>query len=341
MNKQSFLRERGPYWKRFESLLARAEAPGRPRLAPEEVTEFSELFRALCYDLAQVRSRDWSSSLERYLNDLVVRGHGAFYGGRPRPRGQAMRFLSAGFPQRLRENHVFFWISLALFALPLVVSWIVVGMEPSLAHRVLPGTALYTMEEMYSRDFAEGERQDAAMAGFYVRHNTAIAFQCFALGFFLGLGTIYVLLSNGIQLGTVAGYVIAQGHGERFLGFVCGHSSFELLAIVVSGAAGLILGHAILAPGSLSRAEALKARGRVAVELALGAAAMLFVAAMIEGFWSAQRLPLGIKSLVATILWIVVIAYLGLAGARGAEAEARRGARAAGVGPRGINRSSS
>jgi hypothetical protein len=52
----------------------------------------------------------------------------------------------------------------------------------------------------------------------------------------------------------------------------------------------------------------------VAVELALGAAAMLFVAAMIEGFWSAQRLPLGIKSLAAVILWVVLIAYLALAG---------------------------
>jgi uncharacterized membrane protein SpoIIM required for sporulation len=196
----------------------------------------------------------------------------------------------------------------------MAASWVVVAREPSLAHRVLPGTALYEMEEMYSRNFEEGEREDAAMAGFYVRHNTSIAFQCFALGFFLGIGTIYVLLSNGIQLGTVAGYVIAQGHGERFLGFVGGHSSFELLAIVVSGAAGLVLGHAIIAPGARSRAEALKERGRVAMELALGAAAMLFVAAMIEGFWSAQRLPLGIKSTVAGALWVVVAAYLALAG---------------------------
>jgi uncharacterized membrane protein SpoIIM required for sporulation len=316
MNKQSFLRERAPAWKRFELLLGRAEVSGKPRLSSEEVSEFSELFRALCYDLAQVRSRDWSSSLERYLNDLVIRGHGAFYGGRPRRRGQVLSFLAAGFPRRLRENSGFFWVSLALFAIPMVVSWIVVAREPSLAHRVLPGTALYSMEEMYSRDLTEADRQDAAMAGFYVRHNTSIAFQCFALGFFLGVGTIYVLLSNGIQLGTVAGYVIAHGHGERFLGFVCGHSSFELLAIVVSGAAGLILGHAILAPGSLSRGEALKVRGRAALELALGAAVMLFIAAMIEGFWSAQRLPLGIKSLTAAILWMVVVAYLALAGRR-------------------------
>jgi hypothetical protein len=37
---------------------------------------------------------------------------------------------------------------------------------------------------------------------------------------------------------------------------------------------------------------------------------------MIEGFWSAQRLPLGIKSLTAATLWIVVVAYLALAGRR-------------------------
>ena len=77
----------------------------------------------------------------------------------------------------------------------------------------------------------------------------------------------------------------------------------------------------------------------MAVELALGAAAMLFVAAMIEGFWSAQPLPLGIKSLVAAILWIVVIAYLGARRERGSPQPERsasvasRGARAAGVGP--------
>lgn len=152
------------------------------------------------------------------------------------------------------------------------------------------------------------------MAGFYVQHNTSIAFQCFALGFFLGLGTIYVLLSNGIQLGTVAGYVIAQGHGERFLGFVVSHSSFELTAIVVAGAAGLVLGHAIVAPGPLPRGECLKKRGRVAVELALGAAAMLFVAAMIEGFWSAQPFAPAVKYAAATLLWLLVIGYLALAG---------------------------
>ncbi len=318
MNKQRFLRERREAWQRFETLLTRAEIPGRPRLAENEASEFSELFRATCYDLAQVRSRDWGSAVEQYLNDLVVRGHGAFYGSVPRKRGVTLRFLTATFPRLLRANHWFFWTSFALFIVPLVVSWVVVQMDPSLAHRVLPGTALYTMEEMYSMEVKEFDRQDAAMAGYYVQHNTSIAFQCFALGIFLGLGTIYVLLSNGIQLGTVAGYLIAKGHGERFLGFVVSHSSFELTAIVVSGAAGLVLAHAIIAPGNRTRLESLRERGMVAVKIALGAAAMLFVAAMIEGFWSASPLPNMVKYVAAAFLWLVVIADLALAG-RGAE----------------------
>ena len=321
MNKQRFLSERKPVWDRFESLLDRASPP-RTKLSSAEVSELSELFRALCYDLAQVRSHDWGSTIERYLNDLVVRGHSAFYGAKPLPRGGVLGFLAHGFPRLLRQNHRFFWTACALFALPMAVSWTVVASDPSLAHRVLPGSVLYTMEEMYSQEIddpdEEGlmgrQRQDAAMAGFYVRHNTSIAFQCFALGFFLGLGTIYVLLSNGIQLGTVAGYLIAQGHGERFLGFVVSHSSFELTAIVVAGTAGLVLGHAIVAPGNRSRSDALQVRGLVAVKLALGAAAMLFVAAMIEGFWSALPLPPMVKYSAAAILWIAVIGYLGFAG---------------------------
>ena len=324
MNKQSFLRDRRPAWERFESLLTRAEAPSKPKLAPDEVSEFSELFRALCYDLAQVRSRYWGSAIERYLNDLVVRGHGAFYGGKPMKRGRVTVFFTHVFPRLVRQNQAFFWVAAALFVVPMAAGWAIVASDPTLAHRVLPGSVLYTMESMYEGDSTESTqdadadsgfgRQDAAMAGFYVKHNTSIAFQCFALGFFLGIGTIYVLLSNGIQIGTVAGYVIAQGHGERFLSFVVCHSSFELTAIVVSGAAGLVLGHAILAPGNLSRMDSLRERGRVAVQLALGAAGMLFVAAMIEGFWSAQPLPPMVKYVAASVFWLALIAYLGFAG---------------------------
>ena len=316
MNKQQFLRERRPAWSRFETLLSKMGTPTRPRLEADEVSEFSDLFRGLCYDLAQVRSRDWGLSIERYLNDLVIRGHSAFYGGKTRRRGSILRFFSHSFPRLLRENAAFFWLASAVFYIPMAISWVVVQTEPSMAGRILPGTTLYGMEQMYADDISnmDERREDAAMAGMYVRHNTSIAFQSFALGIFAGFGTVYVLLSNGIILGTVAGFIIGRGHGENFLSFVVSHGSFELTAIVVSGMAGLILGHALIAPGTATRLEALRVRGMVAVKLTLGAAGLMFIAALIEGFWSASPVPPMAKYVAAVVLWSSVFAYLGLAG---------------------------
>jgi uncharacterized membrane protein SpoIIM required for sporulation len=317
MNKARFVSERRPAWERFEKQLFSSEGWRVPRLTEQEVSEFSELFRAICYDLATVRSRDWGSGLERYLNDLVVRGHNTFYGSPPRRAGGIVRFFTEKFPALLRENAAYFWVSLVLFAGPFAISWAIIEAEPSLAARVLPGSTLAQFDEMYSESESdEGSGMEAAAAGFYVLHNTSIAFRCFALGIFLGIGTVYVLVYNGIVLGTVAGYVLAIGHGEKFLSFVISHGSFELTAIVISGAAGLILGHALVAPGTLTRSQAITERGLVAVQLALGAGGMLAVAALIEGFWSPSAAPPMAKYIVGSLLWVVVTLYLAAAGRR-------------------------
>lgn len=320
MNKARFLVERRAAWERFETLLHEATASRSARLKPAEASEFSELFRALCYDLATVRARDWGSGLERYLNDLVVRGHGAYYGSKPHRGGEILSFFTERFPRLLRANARYFWTSTALFMGPFAISWMVVQAHPELATRVLPARILAQFDEMYSARAEEERAQrppmEATAAGFYVRNNTSIAFRCFAMGVFFGAGTIYVLLFNGIYLGTVTGYVIAQGHGERFTSFVVSHGAFELTAIAISGAAGLVLGHAVLAPGALTRARALRERGLVAVQLALGAGGMLAVAALIEGFWSPSAVPAQAKYVVGGVLWVAVTAYLSLAGRR-------------------------
>ena len=62
---------RQPAWRRFEHFLIAIEGSQFAHLTEQEVSEFSELFRAICYDLATVRSREWGAELERYLNDLA------------------------------------------------------------------------------------------------------------------------------------------------------------------------------------------------------------------------------------------------------------------------------
>ena len=98
---------------------------------------------------------------------------------------------------------------------------------------------------------------DWTMFGFYIRNNIGVAFQCFAGGLFTGLGTLFFLAYNGVFSGAVAGYLAQRGLSPTFFSFIATHSAFELTAIVLSGAAGLRIGHALIAPGRMRRREAL------------------------------------------------------------------------------------
>ncbi|MDY0003992.1 MAG: stage II sporulation protein M, partial [Polyangia bacterium] len=245
MSRARFLANRQEDWYRFRALLDRAEGTRVKKLTGQELSDLSRLFRALCYDLAVVRSRDWGGELEGRLNDLVVRGHNLIYQAPPgRPRA-VLDFLLSGFPLLLRANAGYFWVALALFVVPGLVAGALIALEPELASRVMSPQTQAMMEEMHSKD--HGERAlfsggEAAKFGFYVVNNIGIAFKAFALGILLGIGTMLILVYNGIVIGAVTGYLIARGHAEPFFSFVIGHGSFELTAIVIAGAAGLVLG---------------------------------------------------------------------------------------------------
>src|SRR6185503_12321852 len=120
---------------------------------------------------------------------------------------------------------------------------------------------------------------------------------------------------NGVILGAVAGYLTQVGYRETFWSFVAGHSSLELLAIVLSGAAGFKLGLAIISPKNLSRKAALVAAARPAVRIMYGAAVMFLGAAFVEAFWSPlTEIPFPVKIAAGISGWVILLAYFAFAG---------------------------
>lgn len=324
MNKREFVKSRQPTWRRFEYLVDRIAAKSIRNFPAQEIAEYSQLFREVSNDLATIRSRGWGQELESYLNHLAARGHNAYYSAPPAKLSRVLHFVTTGFPQVFRANIFYFWASAILFFGSLGITWAVVQNNPSHASKVLPRESMEAYEEMYSHD---PDRADARMdggnvymQGFYVKNNTSIAIQCFARGLLLGVGTVYTLLYNGIALGATSGYLMSLGLTEQFTGFVITHGSFELTSIAISGGAGLMLSGAIIHPGRRSRIESLRVRGMEAIQVAFGAAVMMIVAAFLEAYWSPAPLPVIYKYIVGTSMWLLVIAYLTLAG-RGAKSE--------------------
>jgi uncharacterized membrane protein SpoIIM required for sporulation len=140
-------------------------------------------------------------------------------------------------------------------------------------------------------------------------NNIQVAILAFGGGMVLGLGTIYVLVFNGIHLGAIFGIVTKFGVGGQLLSFVSGHGPIELSIICLAGGAGFMLADAILRPGMLTRVEALRQAGLRSVQLLLGGASLLVVAGTIEGFISPSDLPDEFKYATGIVTGVLLYAY--------------------------------
>ncbi len=281
----------------------------------EGLAEFPQNFRRLCQHLAIAKSRRYSASLVTRLNRLVQQGYEKLYTESSRHKGGILEFIIYGFPAALRSNKGFLWAAAAVFVLPFVLMMIAVMLNDQLIYSIMGSGDVRNMESMYDPSLRKlgRERQsdsDIMMFGFYIYNNIGIAFKCFATGLFAGVGSLFVLAFNGLAIGAVSGHLTALGFTETFYPFVIGHGSFELTAIVFSGAAGLKLGFSLLAPGENTRLKALQLSAKDAVKIMYGVFIMLLIAAFIEAFWSSSStLPNAVKYSAGTALWVLVIYY--------------------------------
>ena len=329
MTREEFKRRHEPRWQRLEKLLDGLDA-GSVRvgsvqwkaLGGQDLAEFDRLYRLVCKHLALARLRLYGNDLVDRLNALALRAHHHFYGGRRGYGQRALRFVAADFPALVRRKWRLVAVAAFLFAGPLVAVAAAIVADPGLVHSILPPDQVRSMEEMYDpgseyRTVERAAASDTAMFGFYIRNNIGIAFQTFGGGILLGAGSAFFLIFNGVAIGTVGTHLVLSGYSSTFLSFIAGHSALEVIAIVIAGAAGLNLGWSFIAPGALTRGAALRNAALESVALAVGAAALLVAAAAVEAYWSSSStIPNPVKYVAGCILWLLVPAYLVLAGRR-------------------------
>jgi uncharacterized membrane protein SpoIIM required for sporulation len=322
MRQDGFEAENQALWHAVETQIDDLQRPrSKRKLGVEEQMQFPQRYRLICSHYALARSRRFSPALVEYLHGLVLRGHPLLYRRRAAWRWRLLDFLFRGFPRTLRRQRKYFAVSLLFFLLPALLMGSGCYLQEDLIYTVLDEHQVAQIESMYDpandhpgRSPERGSETDLAMFGFYIKNNIGIGFRTFALGILLSVGTLFLLLFNGLMIGGISGHLTRLGYQETFWPFVCGHGAFELTAIVICGAAGLMLGMAVLAPGPLGRIETLKAHAREALQLVMGAALMLVVAAFIEAFWSPSGAAPEVKYGVAALLWLSVVLYLSLMG---------------------------
>ncbi len=314
MKQQQFEAQFSPLWQQFDQTLRQLEGE-----ALEEATQargdFAADYRRLCHHLSLARERQYSSQLVERLNALVLRGHQQLYHRKTELLASFLRFVVGDFPRLVRREWRLCLLASALLYLPGLLLFVSVWRYPELIYAMLDPYRVAQFESMYDPAAEHVGRlrdagSDLSMFGFYIQNNIGVSFRTFAGGLLYGLGSIFFLAYNGALFGALAAHLLAMDYHTTFFPFVVGHGAFELTAIAFSGAAGLKLGWALLAPGRQPRLVALKAAARVAIKLMYGVILMLVMAAFVEAFWSSSALvaPWG-KYLVGATLWAFVLLY--------------------------------
>jgi len=314
MRQEVFERERAPRWQHFEALL---RALDEKRASDD----FPRQYRLLCQDLVLARDRQFDAPLVERLNALALRGHQHLYAARIAGGGFLDLFLRR-FPRAVRrEWRLVAWMCLFFYGTGALIFYFTLR-DPDFVYSVVGSGQVAEVEGMYdpsSEHFGKPRQatEGVGMFFFYVGNNVSVAFRTFAGGILFGIGSLLIILFNGLALGAIAAHIVNVGYGGTFFPFVIGHGSFELSAIVLAGVAGLRMGLALIVTGARSRGEMLREATLRCVPILYGMTGMLVFAAVLEALWSGQpAIPASVRYWVGAGLWLLVVLWLAFGGRR-------------------------
>jgi uncharacterized membrane protein SpoIIM required for sporulation len=326
-----FTARRQADWERLDALARKAQERGLRALSTDDVGRISPLYLDVCADLSRAQAARYGAPLVDYLQGLTAATHSVLYGSHAKSRRlagqrarQTLRVALEAFPRAVRRHRLAMLVSFLLFFVPFFGGLLATLADPRFALNLVPESMLRPLLHAYRQGFDSdrGAGLDAAMAGFYVNNNVGIALRCFATGLAFGIGSAFYLVENGLMTGAIMGYVAAHGAGANIFTFVVSHGSLELGAIVLAGGAGLALGGSMIAPGDRTRLASLQATARSVAVVVFGAAVMLFMAAAVEGFWSASGVPATVKRVAGALIATSLALYVLFAGRESQRTEA-------------------
>ena len=326
-----FRREREATWVALEETIATADKRGLRTLSAEQLARLPHLYRATLSSLSVARSISLDRALTEYLENLVGRAYFVVYGTRQHLRRQLADFVRRRLPSTIRAAKwhiavaavVTIAAAVAAFRLTAADMDYYYAFAGDMAQGRTPASSTAELRDgLYHTESASGML--ATFAASLFSHNSRVGIMAFATGFVAGLPTLLLLFYNGLVLGAFVALFASRGLAVDLWAWLLPHGVTELTAVVLCGAAGLLLAHALVFPGAHTRMDSLRERGRAAAVIVVGAVAMLFIAGLIEGVFrqTVTSVPIRFTVAGATAAWWIY--YFGFAGRRSDAAEGAR-----------------
>lgn len=301
MREAQFLKQNKDRWRSYES---------EPVADPDEL---ADRFIRLTDDLAYARTFYPGSKVVPYLNGLAARFHMDIYQNKRQPGSRFISFWTTELPLVMAKHR-----KVLLYAFLFFMAFVGVGVlsakyDPDFVRLILgDGYVDMTLENIEKGDpFGVYKRKDPFLMFVMIAvNNIFVACRVFVKGLFLGIGTIQDLFSTGLMLGSFQYFFVSKGLGIASVLVIFIHGTLEISAIVIAGAAGLVLGNGLLFPGTLDRMTSLKLAARDGIKMIIGLFPVFLAAAFLEGFITRHtEMPIWLSVSILTLSMAFILGY--------------------------------
>ncbi|MBK6929332.1 MAG: stage II sporulation protein M [Saprospirales bacterium] len=278
MRETKFIEQNQEKWADFEEML---------RHNHRDPEKLNDLFIQITDDLSYARTFYPNRSVRMYLNNLAQRIFHHVYRGKRFPVRRFRLFWTEELPWLLWDARRALFLSFCIFAAAALIGVISSRNNPDFARAILGEEYVnMTLENIRLGDpmAVYKESRPLGMSVGIAANNLFVALRTAVFGVLAAIGTVFMLVYNGVMLGAFQYFFAEKGLlWESFL-TIWIHGTLEISAIIVAGAAGLVAGSGLLFPGTYTRGQAFQLSMRRGLKIFIGLVPVFVLAAFFEGF---------------------------------------------------------
>jgi uncharacterized membrane protein SpoIIM required for sporulation len=298
MREALFIKQRSEKWKEFENI---------PTNDPDVL---AEQFIIITDDLAYSKTFYPNSATTKYLNGLAARFHQSIYKSKKENRSRFIQFWAVELPLVFARYRKQLLLSFIFFTTFCLIGALSAKYDNTFVNLIMgDGYVNMTNENIAKGDpFGVYKDKDAFLMFVQIAENNLyITVVTFVAGMFFSVGTIYLLLKNGIMLGSFQYFFFSKGLGLQSVMVIWVHGTLEISCVIIAGAAGLILGNSFIFPKTYSRVESLKKGAVDGLKITMGILPIIVLAAIFESFVTRYT---GMPRWLSCIILVASLAFI-------------------------------
>ncbi|WP_282161127.1 stage II sporulation protein M [Ulvibacterium marinum] len=279
MREAAFVKQNKDKWAVFENALS-----NKTKIAPDVL---SDLYIEITDHLSYAKTFYGGSNTEFYLNSLASQAHQKIYRTKREPKNRIVEFWKTEFPTMFYYHHRELLIAFLVFSFFVVVGAFSSANEGDFVRSILgDGYVNMTLENIEKGDPMAVYKEMGEFNMFLgiTINNIRVALLAFAYGIFLGVGTLIIMLQNGIMLGSFQYFFYDKGLLWESVRTIWIHGTIEISVIIIAGCAGLVLANGMLFPGTYTRLESFKRGVKNGLKIMISTVPFFIIAGFLEGF---------------------------------------------------------